>query len=88
MVAGLERSGSPVLLELLIRVLYRERGSHFLEAEVLLALQRTLTRQVLWNSLNLTPEHGLEFILSRLVIIKWTGIVNRFAVSASLLYLN
>ncbi|KAM7297935.1 DNA-dependent protein kinase catalytic subunit [Ixodes scapularis] len=47
MVAGLERSGSPVLLELLIRVLYRERGSHFLEAEVLLALQRTLTRQML-----------------------------------------
>ncbi|CAN7939151.1 unnamed protein product [Ixodes hexagonus] len=46
MVAGLERSGSSVLLELLIRVLYRERGSHFLEAEVLLALQRTLTRQV------------------------------------------
>ncbi|XP_070379748.1 DNA-dependent protein kinase catalytic subunit-like isoform X1 [Dermacentor albipictus] len=44
LLAGLESTGSTVLLELLLRVLYREDKSHFLEHEVLLSLRRTMPR--------------------------------------------
>lgn len=44
LLAGLESTGSTVLLELLLRVLYREDKSHFLEPEVLHTLRRTVPR--------------------------------------------
>uniref|UniRef100_A0A131YHX4 DNA-dependent protein kinase catalytic subunit n=1 Tax=Rhipicephalus appendiculatus TaxID=34631 RepID=A0A131YHX4_RHIAP len=44
LLAGLETTGSTMLLELLLRVLYRENKNHFLEPEVLLSLRRTMPR--------------------------------------------
>ncbi|KAK8776726.1 hypothetical protein V5799_029934 [Amblyomma americanum] len=44
LLVGLENTGSTVLLELLLRVLYREDKSHFLEPEVLHTLRRTMPR--------------------------------------------